>query len=278
MAPTLLVADESTTVRRVVDLIFAAHGIAVVGVSDGQQAVEYLSSTRPDVALVSVSLPKLDGFHITGFVRSQSRLRGLPVLLVAGAFDAIEDERARAAGAAGVLYKPLEPEVVIARVKELMALGKAEAPAAHSPVAPPAESPLPTSTHDAAAFHLDEEWFAESDTGANSARVAGGGEAAPAPLAPLSPLAPPAGPFGPAEAFAVLLAEEQGEVAPPVVPQPIVELSDTMVERIADRVAERLMQSAFGDALRDTVHSVSERLVREEIQRIRSAGHPQGRQ
>jgi Arc/MetJ family transcription regulator len=50
-----------------------------------------------------------------------------------------------------------------------------------------------------------------------------------------------------------------------------------MVERIADRVAERLMQSAFGESLRDTVHDVSERLVREEIQRIRAAAQSQGR-
>ena len=80
--------------------------------------------------------------------------------------------------------------------------------------------------------------------------------------------------FGAADAFAILLAEEQGETAPPVVPQPIVELSDNMVERIADRVAERLMQSAFGDTLRGTVHDVSERLVREEIQRIRTSAPP----
>ena len=88
------------------------------------------------------------------------------------------------------------------------------------------------------------------------------------PGGPTGPVAPV---FGPADAFAALLAEEQGEPVAPVVTQPIVELSDAMVDRIADRVAERMMHSVFGESLRGTVHEVSERLVREEIQRIRSA-------
>ena len=263
MAPTLLVADDSTTIQRVVDLTFSAHGIAVVTVSDGQQAVDYLASARPDAALISATLQKLDGFEVANFVRSQARLHGLPVLLMAGAFDAIDDERAKAAGAVGVLYKPLDPEHVIHRVKELIAAsqrGETQVPSAGQ-TAGPSASPSPVG-HTSATADLRV---------ANEPLTEGRDE-------PTAPAAPAAAGFGAADAFAVLLAEEQGEVAPPLVPQPIVELSDNMVDRIADRVAERLMQSAFGERLRDTVHNVSERLVREEIQRIRAAAHPQGRQ
>jgi CheY-like chemotaxis protein len=301
MAPTLLVADESITIQRVVDLLFAAHDIKVVAVSDGEQAVEYLRSTRPDAVLVNANLQKRDGFEVARFVQSQPSLQRVPVLLSAGAFDSIDEDRVRAVGAAGVLFKPFEPGQVINRVKELLGL------------APVLESTAPPRTDgaDSAALHL-EEWFTER-THAEGIGTGGTGDmdaageigaagdivvghagvgisgaslgdvrameahtspAAPAmsPAAPMPPVSPS---FGPADAFAVLLAAEQGEAVGPVLSQPVVELSDGMVERIADRVAERLMHSAFGESLRGTVQDVSERLVREEIQRIRASAHTQ---
>ena len=88
-----------------------------------------------------------------------------------------------------------------------------------------------------------------------------------------------------ADAFAALLAEEQGEGLPPFLdvardgPNPLegpplaqesLELSDAVIDRIATRVADRLMQGLLGQNITRVVTEVSERLVREEIARIRS--------
>ena len=273
MAPTLLVADESVTIQRVVDLLFAAQGIRVVAVSDGEQALEYLRSARPDAVLVNANLQKRDGFEIARFVQSQPSLQRVPVLLSAGAFDSVDDDRVRAVGAAGVLFKPFEPGQLIDRVKELLGVSTAVSAEhlAHlpEPAARPQASATPpadgTESIDTTAIDLGD-WFTEGGDDDGSLMSSG----APAPAAAV---ASPPSEFGPADAFAVLLAAEQGEPVGPVLSQPVVELSDGMVERIADRVAERLMSSAFGDSLRATVMDVSERLVREEIQRIRAAAH-----
>jgi CheY-like chemotaxis protein len=273
MSPTLLVADHNVTTQRVVELTFSPHGINVVAVSNGQHAIERLAGLRPDVALVDLHLHVLNGYEVAGFARRHPELRNIPVLLLAGAFDNLDEGRVRESGAAGVIFKPFEPANIVARVKELLEARKA---------APDA------------GVHFIDEWPEEAgSTGARAARGASGARGAgaeyanpggdsPAPLAPSAPLAPlaPAAPlapgFSPADAFALLLAEEQGEVAPPVVPQPIVELSDSMVDRIADRVADRLSHSVLGESLRRTVHEVSERLVRDEIARIRSAAQSSG--
>ena len=61
MAHTLLVADNSLMIQRVVDLTFAAQGVRVVGVSDGLRAIEHLTDSRPDAAMLSVSLPGKEG-------------------------------------------------------------------------------------------------------------------------------------------------------------------------------------------------------------------------
>ena len=133
MSTTLLFADDSVTMRRVVELTFAEQGLQVVGVSDGQQAIDYISTQRPALALVSATLPRVNGFDVARFVRDHAESR-VPVLLLAGAFDNLDDAQVREAGAAGVLVKPFEPAVVIKRVKELLGM-KLEGPAATAPPA-----------------------------------------------------------------------------------------------------------------------------------------------
>ena len=129
MSHTLLLADDSETTHRVVALIFADRGVRVIGVIDGQQAVERLSAEPPDIVLAGVTLPKVDGYQLAAFMRSQPALRNVPILLTTGAFDTVDEERVRQSGASGVLNKPFESEVVINRVKELLGFGgKAERP------------------------------------------------------------------------------------------------------------------------------------------------------
>lgn len=316
MPHTLLVADDSLTIQRLVQLTFVPEDIQVVGVSDGQAAVEYLESRRPDIALVSASLQKLDGFEVADFIKKQPWLRGMPLLLMAGAFDTLDDARVREAGASGVLVKPFESGHVINRVKELLGLGSAQHASSTSMKFEPESAPVVESVKG-----VLDDWITEHSQVPEVPQaitvpevpqvpavpqvrvpevltvpqvpqvqvpqvqvpdvqvpgvpeVAGGTTNAAAPASSVvrgrgSDTAESS--FGPADAFAILLAEEQGEAVPaPAVPQPTLEISDAMVDRIADRVAERMLRSVFGEQLRGTVHEVSERLVREEIQRIRA--------
>ena len=132
MSETLLFADDSVTMRRVVELTFAEQGLKVVTVSDGQQAIDYIRTHRPSLALISASLQKVNGFDVSRFVRDHVQTR-MPVLLLAGAFDTLDETQVRESGAAGVLVKPFEPSVVIKRVKELLGIK----PAAEAAAVPP---------------------------------------------------------------------------------------------------------------------------------------------
>jgi CheY-like chemotaxis protein len=134
MSDTLLFADDSVTMRRVMELTFAEQGLNVVTVSDGQQAIDYIQTHRPSLALVSASLQRVNGFDVSRFVRDHAEHR-LPVLLLAGAFDHLDEARVRESGAAGVIVKPFEPAVVIKLVKELLGMKSTapETPGAASP-------------------------------------------------------------------------------------------------------------------------------------------------
>ena len=138
---TLLLADDNVTVQRVIALIFAGEPINVVAVSDGQQALERMAAEQPDIVLAGTSLPRVSGYDLAKFMRGKAELRNVPVLLLSGAFEMIDETRLAASGANGVLEKPVEPTVVISRVKELLGLKSGEKPATPGRAITPASVP-----------------------------------------------------------------------------------------------------------------------------------------
>jgi CheY-like chemotaxis protein len=119
---TLLLADDSITIQRVIALTFAEEAFKVITVSDGQQAIDRMAAQKPDVVLASTTMPNVNGYELATYVRGQPGLTGVPVLLLTGAFDAADEARVEACGASGTLEKPFEPSIVINRVKELLGI------------------------------------------------------------------------------------------------------------------------------------------------------------
>jgi len=127
--PTLLLADDSVTIQRVVALTFADQPVRLVVAKDGQDAINRMATERPDVVLADTNMPCVDGYEVAKWVRQQPHLCTVPVLLLAGATDPVDEQRLHDSGANGVLEKPFEPTHVISRVKELLGM-KAAAPTA----------------------------------------------------------------------------------------------------------------------------------------------------
>ena len=120
MSYKLLLADDSVTIQRVIELTFADEDIEVSAVSDGQQAVERIEADPPDIVLADVAMPKRDGYQVASYVKSRPKLAHIPIVLLTGAFEPVDQARAIAVGCDGVLAKPFEPQLVINRVKELL--------------------------------------------------------------------------------------------------------------------------------------------------------------
>jgi CheY-like chemotaxis protein len=155
MAATLLLADDSVTIQRVIELTFAHEGIDVVTVADGNEAMARLETDPPDVVLVDVGLPGIDGYRVAERVKQTPTRSAVPVLLLTGAFEPIDEDRARQSGCDGVLVKPFEPQRLVATVKALLAGQRPEhlwphdmpriepPPAPVVPPSPPASKPAP---------------------------------------------------------------------------------------------------------------------------------------
>src|SRR5262245_62051152 len=134
MAHKLLLADDSVTIQRVIELTFADEDVHVTAVGDGQLAIDRLDVDPPDIILADVDMPKRDGYEVAAYVKSRPKLAHIPVVLLTGAFEPIDQARAAAAGSSDVLAKPFEPEMVINRVKELLGKKPPEDGAAYAPI------------------------------------------------------------------------------------------------------------------------------------------------
>jgi len=120
MSHKLLLADDSVTIQRVIELTFADEDVQVLTAGDGEQAIASIQSERPDIVLADIGMPKRSGYDVAAFIKGAPELAHIPVLLLTGAFEPVDERRAQAAGCDGVLVKPFEPQHVIARVRELL--------------------------------------------------------------------------------------------------------------------------------------------------------------
>ena len=116
----LLLADDSVTIQRVIELTFSGEDIQVVAVNDGEQAIARIPTELPDIVLADIGMPKKGGYDVAAFVKGRADLEHIPVLLLAGAFEPVDQARAEQVRCDGVLIKPFEPRQVIERVRELL--------------------------------------------------------------------------------------------------------------------------------------------------------------
>jgi CheY-like chemotaxis protein len=120
MSKKLLLADDSVTIQRVIELTFSGEDVEVLTASDGEEALARIANDKPDVVLADIGMPKRSGYDVSAFVKGSPELSHIPVLLLAGAFEPVDDAKAREVQCDGVLVKPFEPQQVIARVRELL--------------------------------------------------------------------------------------------------------------------------------------------------------------
>ena len=165
MSRKLFLADSSVTIQRVIELTFSGEDVQVVAVGDGEEAIARIAAEKPDIILADIGMPKRSGYEVSAFVKGNPAFQKIPVLLLAGAFEPVDEAKAKEAKCDGVLVKPLEPQHVIARVRELMGAAKttptqpvvdvvAVAEVAE-PIAPPAAVKLPAQEDRAVAVPED---------------------------------------------------------------------------------------------------------------------------
>ncbi|HEY6904273.1 MAG TPA: response regulator [Candidatus Acidoferrales bacterium] len=115
--PKILIADDNSNVQKTVALVFQERGVQVVSVGNGEAAVRRIPDLDPDLVLADIFMPVRNGYEVCEFVKKDQRFSHIPVILLVGAFDPLDEKEARRAGADGILKKPfVPPDALIAMV------------------------------------------------------------------------------------------------------------------------------------------------------------------
>jgi CheY-like chemotaxis protein len=126
MPRTILLADDSVTIRKVVELTFSDTDIRVESVASGREALARLDALRPDLVLADVVMPGPSGYDVCRAVKASSR--PVPVLLLTGTFEPFDPDQAKACGSDGHVTKPFDSRSLVERVEGLLAQGPATSP------------------------------------------------------------------------------------------------------------------------------------------------------
>jgi CheY-like chemotaxis protein len=164
MKRRILLADDSVTIQKVIELTFMDEDYEVRAVSNGDEAVALLSSLNPDFVIADVHMPGANGYEVC---RRAKQIRpDLPVLLLVGTFEPFDEAQARAVGADSHLKKPFDSQELLQRVEDLLASKAPAGNAASAASAAAPEAPAPQAVPDWLAAPAAPDFAAAPDLSA----------------------------------------------------------------------------------------------------------------
>jgi DNA-binding response OmpR family regulator len=119
-APLVLLAEDDEDVRALAELVLRREGYDVTAVSDGQAALEAAGERTPSVAVLDVSMPRMDGLETARRLRERAETREVPIMLLTARVTEADRARGREAGVDAQLDKPFSPAVLAQRVRALL--------------------------------------------------------------------------------------------------------------------------------------------------------------
>ncbi|WP_312819521.1 response regulator, partial [Pseudomonas sp.] len=112
-ATLVMVVDDSVTVRKVTSRLLERHGMSVMTAKDGVDAMALLEEHRPDVLLLDIEMPRMDGFEVATRIRRDERLKDLPIIMITSRTGQKHRDRAMAIGVNDYLGKPYQESVLL---------------------------------------------------------------------------------------------------------------------------------------------------------------------
>lgn len=118
----IMIVDDSVTVRKVTSRLLERQGYDVVTAKDGVDAMEQLETVKPDLMLLDIEMPRMDGFEVTNLVRHHELHRDLPIIMITSRTGEKHRERALSLGVSQYMGKPFQEEALLENIETLLAV------------------------------------------------------------------------------------------------------------------------------------------------------------
>ena len=116
----VMVVDDSITIRKVTERMLTRNDIKVVTAKDGVDAVSQLQEIKPDVMLLDIEMPRMDGYEVATHVRNDPRLEDLPIIMITSRSGSKHKEKAMAIGVNKYMGKPFQEDELLENIHELI--------------------------------------------------------------------------------------------------------------------------------------------------------------
>jgi twitching motility two-component system response regulator PilG len=118
--PVVLVVDDSPTVRKIVQLTLQRERIQVLTAADGLSALATVADAHPDLILLDIMLPRMDGYNICQVIRKSQKYRDLPIIMLSGKDGIFDKMRGKLAGSSDYITKPFDSADLVQTVKRYL--------------------------------------------------------------------------------------------------------------------------------------------------------------
>ena len=118
MTPRILVADDSITIQKVVELTFSKEDFQIIRALNGVEAIAKAKESKPDIILLDIFMPEKNGYEVCESLRKDPQLKEVPIIFLVAAFEEFDKERSLRSGANDYVTKPFESKQLIAKVKQ----------------------------------------------------------------------------------------------------------------------------------------------------------------
>ncbi|MEW6001917.1 MAG: response regulator [Nitrospirota bacterium] len=120
MSRKLLLADDSITIQKVVEIILADEGFEIKTANNGEEALSVIPSFEPDIVLADIEMPKINGYQLCEKIKEDPSFYDMPVILLAGAFEPIDEDLLRQVRADDFIIKPFESQVLVNKINAVL--------------------------------------------------------------------------------------------------------------------------------------------------------------
>jgi CheY-like chemotaxis protein len=120
MSRKLILADDSITIQKVVELILAEEDFEIKSTNNGEEALAAIPSFQPNVVLADIEMPKMNGYQLCEKIKQDPSSQGISVILLAGAFEPIDEELAKQVKADDYIIKPFESQELLSKINAVL--------------------------------------------------------------------------------------------------------------------------------------------------------------
>lgn len=118
MGRKILVTEDSPTILEILKSVLAEEGYEVIAAADGQQALDLARTEKPDLIILDLMLPKIDGYKVCRMLKFDERFKNIPIIMLTARAKESDEQLGREVGADAYIKKPFQPEVVVDEIKK----------------------------------------------------------------------------------------------------------------------------------------------------------------